>query len=86
MGSIKSKTSYEITVLTGNAQGSGLDDGDVYLTFNGETKTISDIKLQREECSFGRGGRDIFEHDLENIEPFKAITARVQVHYVRLNL
>ena len=81
MGSIKTKTQYEVTILTGNAEGSGLDEGDVYLTFNGETRTISDMKLKREESSFGRGGRDIFDLDLENVEPLKTITARVQVIY-----
>ena len=79
MGSIKTKTQYEVTVLTGNAEGSGLDEGDVYLTITGQTRTISDMKLKREEASFGRGGRDIFELDLENVEPLKTITARVQV-------
>ena len=81
LGSLKQKTSYEVTILTGNAEGSGLDNGDVYLSFNGDTKTISDIKLDREESSFGRGGRDIFNIDIENVEPIKAITARVQVSY-----
>ena len=78
LGSMKAKTSYEVMILTGNQEGSGLDDGDVFLTLNGDTKTISDIKLNRTESSFGRGGRDVFDIDIENIEPIQALIARVQ--------
>ena len=76
LGSMKAKTRYEVTILTGNAEGSGLDDGDVFLTFNGDTKTISDMKLKRTESSFGRGGRDIFDLDMENVEPIQEIVCK----------
>ena len=47
------------------------------MTFTGESKTLSDVKLERSEESFSRAGRDIFDIDLEDIEPIKMVTAKV---------
>ena len=60
------KTAYEVSVITADESDAGLDEGDVYLTFTGESKTISDVKLERSEESFSRAGRDIFDLDLED--------------------
>ena len=43
----KAKIAYEITVFTGDEAEAGLEHGDVYITVCGETKNLSDLKLQR---------------------------------------
>ena len=42
----KAKIAYEITVFTGDEAEAGLEHGDVYITVCGETKNLSDLKLQ----------------------------------------
>ena len=76
------KTAYEVSVITADESDAGLDEGDVYLAFTGESKTISDVKLERSEESFSRAGRDIFDLDLEDVEPMKMVTAKVSTDNV----
>lgn len=76
---MRAKVPYEVTIFTGDEAEAGLESGDVYVTLCGETKNLTDLKISRDEASFGRGGRDTFTLDLENIEPIKMVTARVSV-------
>lgn len=76
---MRAKIPYEVTVFTGDEAEAGLETGEIYVTICGETKNLTDLKLNRDEASFGRGGRDTFTLDLENIEPIKMVTARVSV-------
>jgi hypothetical protein len=79
----KAKIAYEITVFTGDEAEAGLEHGDVYITVCGETKNLSDLKLQRTESTFGRGGRDTFNLELENVEPINMLIAQVKVKLVK---
>ena len=57
---------YEITVFTGDVKDAGVDN-DVTMTIFGSDGATPDVKLEKGDEKFERGGVDMFRMELEDV-------------------